>query len=79
MFLVWMAPILQEMDRRIRWEVGVDIELPSYVDDTYLGIYGHGRRGAGIQDLDIEGEAIGERLARADWVLKGVALKKSLS
>ena len=41
-FLIWMVHILEEMERRIRWEVGVDIELPSYVDDIYLGIYDHG-------------------------------------
>ena len=72
--MIWMAPILEEMERRIRWEVGVDIKLPSYVDDIHLGIYDHGRRGAGIQDLDNEGEAIGELIARADRVLKKVAL-----
>ena len=77
-FLIWMAPILEEMERRIRWEVGVDIELPSYVDDILLGIYDHGRRGAGIRDLDGKGEAIGELLARADQVLKEVALEKGL-
>ena len=66
------------MERRIRREVEVDIELPSYVDDIHLGIYANGRRGAGIQDLDGEGEAIGELLTRADRVLKEVALEKGL-
>ena len=56
----------------------VDIELPSYVDDIPLRIYDHGGRGDGIQDLDGEGEAIGELLARADRVLKEVALEWSL-
>ena len=56
--------------------MGVDIELPSYVYDIHLGIYDHGRRGAGIQDLDGEGEAIGELRARADRVLKEMALKR---
>ena len=78
LFLIWMAPILEEMERRIRWEVGVDIELPSYVDDIHPGIYDYGRRGAGIQDLDGKGEAIGELLARADRVLKEGALEKGL-
>ena len=64
MFLIRIAPILEEMVRRIRWEVGVDIELPSYVDDIHLGTYNHGRRGAGIQYLDGEGKAIGELLPR---------------
>ena len=77
-FLIWMAPILEEMEQRIRWEVGVDIELPSYEHDIHLRIYDYGRRGAGIQDLNGEGEAIGELLARADRVLKEVALAKGL-
>ena len=75
-FLLWMVPILEEMERRIRWEVGADIELPSYVDHIHLGIYDHERRGAGIQDLDGEGETIRELLARADRVLKDRVLKK---
>ena len=34
LFLVWLAPILVEMERRIREEVpGVGVEFPSYVDD----------------------------------------------
>ena len=48
------------------------------MDDIHLGIYDHGRRGAGMQDLDGEGEAIGELLARADQVLKEVGLEKGL-
>ena len=73
-----MAPILEKMDGRIRWEVGVDIELASYVDDIHLGIYDYGRRGTGIQDLDAEREAIRELLAREDRVLKEVALERDL-
>ena len=66
------------MEPRIRWEVRVDIELPSYMDDIHLGIYDHGRRGAGIQDLDGEREAIGELHPRADKGLQEVALKRGL-
>ena len=77
-FLIWMAPFVEQMERRIRWKVGVDIELPSYVDNIHLTIYDHRRSGAGIQDLDGEGEAIGKLLARADRVLKEVALEKGL-
>ena len=36
-FFIWMAPIPEEMERRLREEVGVEIELPSYVDDIHLG------------------------------------------
>ena len=77
-YLIWMAPILEEIKQCIRWKVGVDIKLPSYVDNIYLGLYDYGRRGAGIQDLNIEGEAIGELLARTDQVLKEVALERGL-
>ena len=39
-FLVWMAPIIQEMERRIVEEVpGVGVEFPSYVDDLNCGLY----------------------------------------
>lgn len=77
-FLIWMAPILEEMERRIREEVRVDIELPSYVDDIHPEIYDHKRRGAGIQHLDEDGEAIGALMGRANQVLKEVALEKGL-
>ena len=40
LFLVWMVPILVEMERRICEEVpGVVVEFPSYVDDLYCGLY----------------------------------------
>ena len=36
LFLVFMAPILEEMERRVREEVGrVDVQFPSYVDDLH--------------------------------------------
>ena len=79
LFLIWIAQILEEKERRIRWEGGVNIELPSYVDDIHLGIYDHRRRGAGIQDLDGEGEATGDLLARADCVLTELALEQGLT
>ena len=44
LFLVWMAPILSEMERRILEEVpGVAVEFPSYVDDLHCGLYETGR------------------------------------
>ena len=73
-----MAPILEEIERRISWEVAIDIKLPLYMDEIPLGIYDHGRRGAGIQGLDGKGEAIEELLARAVRVLKEVALERDL-
>ena len=36
LFLVFMAPILEEMERRVKEEVGrVDVQFPSYVDDLH--------------------------------------------
>ena len=43
-FLIWMAPILEKMEERVRQEAGVgagvagadimvDVELPSFIDD----------------------------------------------
>ena len=37
--LVFMAPILEEMERRVKEEVGrVDVQFPSYVDDLQCGL-----------------------------------------
>ena len=77
-FLVWMAPILEEMERRVREEVGVEIELPSYVDDIHLGIYDLERRGARAHDAQEEGEGVRELLERADKVVKEVAEERGL-
>ena len=35
-----MAPILEEMERRVKEEVGrVDVQFPSYVDDLHCALY----------------------------------------
>ena len=40
LFLVFIAPILEEMERRVKEEVGrVDVQFPSYVDDLHCGLY----------------------------------------
>ena len=53
-FLIWMAPIHKEMKKRIKWELGVDIDLPSYVDDIPLGIYDWKNRGTRIEEMEEE-------------------------
>ena len=73
-----MAPSLEEMERCVREEVGVKIELPSYVDDIYLGIYDTNRRGARIHKAQEDGEGVRDLLARADRVIKEVAAEKGL-
>ena len=77
-FLIWMAPILEEMERCVREEVGVEIEVPSYVDDIHLGIYDTHRRGARIHDSQAEAEGVQELLTRADKVVKEVAVERGL-
>ena len=40
LFLVSMAPVLEEMERRVKEEVGrVDVQFPSYVDDLHCRLY----------------------------------------
>ena len=77
-FLIWMTPILEEMKRHVREEVGVEIELPSYVDDIHLGIYNTYRRGVRIYDAQVDGEGVRELLVRADKVVKEVAAERGL-
>ena len=44
LFLIWMAPILREMERRVVEEVAPTmVDFPSYVDDLHCGIYLRGR------------------------------------
>ena len=39
LFLVFMAPIVEEMERQVTEEVGrVDVQFPSYVDDLHFGL-----------------------------------------
>ena len=37
-FLIWMAPILEKMEAKLREEVGLDIEVPSFVDDICMDL-----------------------------------------
>ena len=40
LFLVFIAPILKEMERRVKEEVGrVEVQFLSYVDDLHCGLY----------------------------------------
>ena len=39
-FLVFIAPILEEMERRVKDEVRrVEVQFPSYMDDLHCGLY----------------------------------------
>ena len=69
---------MQEMERRVREKVGVEIELPLYVDDIHLRIYDTHRRVARIHNAQEDGKGVRELLARADRVVKEVAAEKGL-
>ena len=61
-----MAPILEEMERRVKEEVGrVDVQFPSYVDDLHCGLYD--RRVAGEEEA--ERERMQDLVARVQRVL----------
>lgn len=77
-FLIWMAPILEEMERRIRWELGVAIELPSQVNDIHLGIYDWKNQGARIEDTEEAANRGEELIERANKVLREVAEEMGL-
>ena len=71
-FLIWMAPILEEMERRVCQVTGTDIELPLYVDDIHLGIYDWSGKAAGTRD-DGVGHSEEELLMRVSTAVKEVA------
>ena len=75
LFLVFMAPILEEMERRVKEEVGrVEVQLPSYVDDLHCGLYD--RRGAGEQED--KHERMQDLIARVQGVVAEVAAEQRL-
>ena len=78
LFLVWMAPIVREMERRVVEEVwGVGVEFPSYIYDLHCGLY-VGRRGVGDLDAIERRERMGDLLDRVSKTLKEVAGKRGL-
>ena len=78
LFLVWMAPILRGMERRVVEEVpGVGEEVPSYVYDIHCGLY-VGRRGVGNLDTIERRERMGDLLDRVSRTLMEVAREQGL-
>ena len=74
LFLVWMAPILVEMERRICEEVpGVGVEFPSYVDDLHCGLYDERASCRRLEEVERR-EGMGDLVDRVSVVLKEVAL-----
>ena len=75
LFLVFMAPILEEMERRVKEEVGrVEVHFPSYVDDLHCGLYD--MRGA--EEEEVKRERMQDLVARVLRVVAEVAAEKEL-
>ena len=78
LFLVWLAPILVEMERRIREEVpGVGVEFPSYVDDLHCGLYDERASCRRLVELERR-EEMGSLVNHVSVVLKEVAVERGL-
>ena len=75
LFLVFMAPILEEMECRVKEEVGrVDVHFPSYVDDLHCGLYD--KRAAGEEET--KRERMQDLIARIQRVVTEVAAERRL-
>ena len=75
LFLVFMAPILEEMKRRVKEEVGrVDVRFPSYMDDLHCGLYD--KRVAGEEE--VKRERMQDLVARVQRVVTEVAAERGL-
>ena len=75
LFLVFMAPILEEMEREVKEEVGsVNVHFPSYVDDLHCGLYD--KRAAGEEET--ERERMQDLRARMQRVVTEVAPERRL-
>ena len=40
LLLIWMAPIMEDLERKASVSMGRDVEVFSYVDDIHIGVYG---------------------------------------
>ena len=73
LFLVFMAPILEEMERRVKEEVGrVEVQFPSYVDDLHCGLYD--MRGA--EEEEAKRERMQDLVIRVQRVVGEVAAQQ---
>ena len=78
LFLVWMAPILVEMERRIREAVpGVGVEFPSYVDDLHCRLYDEWASCRRLEEVERR-EGMWDLVDRVSVVLKEVVPKRGL-
>ena len=72
---MFMAPILEEMEGRVKEEVGrVEVQFPSYVDDLHCGL--HDMRGA--EEEEVNHERMQDLVARVQRVVTEVAAEQKL-
>ena len=75
LFLVFMAPILEEMECRVKEEVGrVEAQFPSYVDDIHCGLYDR----QVIGEDEAKRERMQDLVARVQRVVAEVAAEQRL-
>ena len=75
LFLVFMAPILEEMERQVKEEAGrVEVQFLTYVDDLHCGLYD--MRGA--EEEEVKRERMQDLVARVQRVVTEVAAEQEL-
>ena len=77
LFLVWMAPILTEMEKRVVHQGEVRVEFPTYVDDLHCGLYDTSAETRAQEEV-LKGECMEELIRRAGMVVKEVAAEYDL-
>ena len=75
LFLVFMAPILEEMESRVKEEVGrVEVLFPSYVDDLHCGLYDI----RGAEEEEVKRERMQDLVTRVQRVVAEVPAEQEL-
>ena len=78
LFPVWLAPILVEMERRIREVVpGIGVEFTLYVDNLHCGLYDLRESCRGMEEVERR-EEMWDLVDRVSTVLKEVADERGL-
>ena len=75
LFLVFMAPILEEMECRVKEDLGrVEVQLPSYVDDLHCGLYDI----RGAEEEEVKRERMQDLVTRVLRVVAEVVVEQEL-
>ena len=76
LFLVFMAPILEDMERRVKEQVGrVEVQFPYYVDDLHCGPYDI----RGAEEEEVKRERMQDLVVKVQRVVTEVAAEQELS